>query len=85
MHENKIKKFILCLLAGSLNFGCGSSLLYQIYLGSGNATGCDEGAVLSADEREVAFGCVSTVFSSFQFALEAAHACYALLGNTLLQ
>ena len=59
--------------------------LNQIDLGSGNSASGDKGTVFGANQRQVAFGCVSTVFSGFQFTLEAAHSGYALLWNSLLK
>lgn len=61
-----------------------TGLLDQVDLGAGHRGGGDEGAVLGTDEREIALGNVSAVFGGFQFALESAYPCYALLGNALL-
>lgn len=56
-----------------------SALLDQVDLGAGHCAGGDEGAVLGTDQVQTALSGVGTVFSCLQFALETAHAGYALL------
>lgn len=62
-----------------------AGFLDEVHLGSGDGGGGDEGAVLGADEREVALGDVSAVLGCLQLALESSHPGHALLGETLLE
>lgn len=62
-----------------------AGLLDQVDLGAGHCGGGDEGAVLGADEREVALGDVGAVLGGFELALESSYPGHALLGYTLLE
>lgn len=73
-------------VAFNLDNVCGSSgaFLYQVHLGPRDCAGGDKGTVLGSDQGQVALSCVCSVFSSFQFTLEASHPDYALLWHALL-
>lgn len=62
----------------------GAGFLHEVHLTPGNGGGGNEGAVLGADEGQVALGYVSSVLGRFELALEATHPGHALVGHALL-
>lgn len=69
---------------GLVGLGRASSFLDHVHLGAGDGGGGDEGAVLGADERQVALGVLGAVFGGLELALEAAHPGHGLLRHALL-
>lgn len=76
-------------MLGGAGAGCSlraerAGLLHQVDLGAGHGGGGHEGAVLGADERQVALGDVGAVLSGFELALESSDPRHGLLGHALL-
>lgn len=57
----------------------GARLLHEVDLRAGHGGSGHEGAVLGADQREVALGDISAVFSGLQLTLESSYSGHALL------